>query len=130
MTALEALRRMGQSIWLDDASRELLEAGTLSRYIAEFSVTGLTSNPTILERAIGGSDRYDDAILTSLAEGLSPEQVFSQLALADVWEAARVLLRVHDALGGLVREGRNLFVESWDRLLTSIESKGSPMQAA
>ena len=84
MTALEALRRMGQSIWLDDVSRELLEAGTLSRYIAEFSVTGLTSNPSILERAIGGSDRYDDAILTSLAEGLSPEQVFSQLALADV----------------------------------------------
>lgn len=65
MTALKTLQDRGQSIWLDSISRELLESGTLAGYIANLSVTGLTSNPTLVEHAIAASDRYDGDIRRS-----------------------------------------------------------------
>ena len=100
MTALKTLRERGQSIWLDSISRELLESGTLSRYIADLSVTGLTSNPTIFERAIASSSRYDAAIRSHLDRELPPERLFFELALDDIVEVADLLRPVYDDTGG------------------------------
>lgn len=82
------LRSKGQSIWLDQISRSLLNSGKLRRYIEEFGVTGLTSNPTIFDNAIGNSRDYDAAIQRGLAEGLSGEELFMRIALEDLREAA------------------------------------------
>jgi transaldolase len=101
MTALKTLHEKGQSIWLDSISRELLESGTLSHYIANLSVTGLTSNPTIFERAISGSNRYDEGIRTRLGRELSAERLFFELAVEDIGEAADLLAPVFNATGGL-----------------------------
>ena len=100
MTALKTLRDRGQSIWLDSISRELLESGTLSRYISDLSVTGLTSNPTIFERAISSSSRYDAAIRSRLEPGFPPEQLFFEFALEDIVGAADLLRSIHDDTGG------------------------------
>jgi len=100
VTALKTLQERGQSIWLDSISRELLESGTLSRYIADLSVTGLTSNPTIFERAIASSSRYDAAIRSRLDPELPPERLFFDLALVDIVEAADLLRPVHEDTGG------------------------------
>src|SRR6516162_175295 len=76
MKATRILHDLGQSLWLDNITRNLLRTGVLRRYIEEFSVTGLTSNPTIFDHAIKNSGDYDDAIKSKLAEGKSGEKLF------------------------------------------------------
>lgn len=76
MRATQLLHNLGQSIWLDNITRDLLTSGTLQRYINEFSVTGLTSNPTIFEHAIKNSKSYDEDIIKKLKEGKSDEALF------------------------------------------------------
>jgi transaldolase len=95
-----ALRDLGQSLWLDNITRPLLHSGTLARYIAELSVTGLTSNPAIFDHAIGSGDAYDESIRALSATGLSDEDLFFELALADLTEAADLFRPVFDASGG------------------------------
>ena len=95
------LHDLGQRLWLDNITRELLTSGTLARYIAELSVTGLTSNPTIFEHAIGSGASYDDAIQKLAARGLPTEDLFFELALQDLTQAADLLRPIHDASGGV-----------------------------
>ena len=83
-----ALHDVGQSLWLDNITRELLQSGTLARYIRELSVTGLTSNPTIFEHAIATGTLYDESIRVLTAAGLSGEALFFELALEDLTQAA------------------------------------------
>jgi hypothetical protein len=92
MSRLRELHEAGVSIWLDTLSRELLDTGALARLIADFAVTGATSNPTIFAGAITGSDRYDDQLRAAVASGLSdPQDLFFELALEDVGRAADLL---------------------------------------
>lgn len=86
--ATRQLHDLGQSLWLDNITRALLDSGTLKRYIDELSVTGLTSNPTIFENAIGKSADYDAAIREKVARGLSGEELFFELAIDDLVRAA------------------------------------------
>ena len=95
------LHDLGQRLWLDNITRELLASGTLAHYIADLSVTGLTSNPTIFEHAIGSGTSYDDAIRKLAALGLSDEGIFFELALQDLTQAADLLRPVFDASGGV-----------------------------
>ena len=95
------LHDLGQSLWLDNISREILANGTLARYISELSVTGLTSNPTIFEKAIGGGTFYDQAIADLVGQGKSGEDLFFALALQDLRQAADLFRPVHDATGGV-----------------------------
>ena len=88
MNPLEQLHQRGQSIWLDNIRRELLTSGELARYISELAVTGLTSNPTIFEKAIGGSNDYDQAIAARLPRELSAQSLFEELAIEDLQHAA------------------------------------------
>jgi transaldolase len=101
MRATQQLHDLGQSLWLDNITRELLTSGTLGRYISELSVTGLTSNPTIFEHAIKNSDFYDDAIRKKALAGKSGEELFFELALEDLSRAADLFRPVHDATGGV-----------------------------
>ena len=101
MKATQQLHDLGQSLWLDNITRGLLNSGTLARYISELSVTGLTSNPTIFEHAIGQSDFYDAAIREKTLEGKSGETLFFELALEDLIQAADLLRPIHDATGGI-----------------------------
>ena len=101
MKATQSLHNLGQSLWLDNITREMLANGTLARYIAELSVTGLTSNPTIFEHAIGGGSFYDDAIADLARQGESGEELFFTLALQDLTQAADLFRPVHDATGGV-----------------------------
>ena len=94
------LHELGQRIWLDNITREMLNNGTLARYIAELSVTGLTSNPTIFEHAIGNGDLYDEAIQKLAAQGLPCEDIFFELALQDLTQAADLFRPIFDASGG------------------------------
>jgi transaldolase len=88
MKATHKLHDLGQSLWLDNITRDLLTSGTLRRYVEELSVTGLTSNPTIFDHAIKNSTAYDEAIRQKLEEGKSGEQLFFELALEDITQAA------------------------------------------
>jgi transaldolase len=101
MKATQQLHDLGQSLWLDNITRALLTSGTLSRYIGEFAVTGLTSNPTIFDHAIKNGDFYDDAIRSKALAGESGEALFFQLALEDLVRAADLFRPVHDATGGV-----------------------------
>jgi len=101
MKATRILHDLGQSLWLDNITRNLLRTGVLRRYIDEFSVTGLTSNPTIFDHAIKNSGDYDDAIKSKLAEGKSGEKLFFELALEDLTQAADLFRPVHDRTGGV-----------------------------
>src|SRR5215218_2668935 len=101
MKATATLHDAGQSIWLDNITRDLLESGTLARYIAELSVTGLTSNPTIFDHAIKGSDDYDAAIRSKLKTGRSGEALFFELALSDITRAADLFRPVHERTRGV-----------------------------
>src|SRR5262249_60429048 len=92
MRATQLLHNLGQSIWLDNITRDLINSGTLKRYIDEFSVTGLTSNPTIFDHAIKNSSSYDAAIRKKLDEGKSGEKLFLELALEDLTRAAGLFL--------------------------------------
>lgn len=95
MLATERLSRLGQSLWLDDITRDLLDSGTLARYIDEWSVTGLTSNPTIFDHAITHSSSYDREIERLLDSGLTGEALFFALALQDLTRAADLFLPTH-----------------------------------
>ncbi|MFI5167993.1 MAG: transaldolase [Thermoanaerobaculales bacterium] len=101
MKATQQLHEMGQSLWLDNITRGLLTTGTLCRYVDEFSVTGLTSNPTIFDHAIKNSHDYDDSIGRKLKEGLSGEALFFELALEDLRQAADLFRPIHDRTNGL-----------------------------
>ena len=101
MKPTEQLHDLGQSLWLDNITRGLLEDGTLRRYISEFSVTGLTSNPTIFDQAIKEGTFYDAAIRQKAAEGKSGEAMFFELALEDLTRAADLFRPVHDATRGV-----------------------------
>jgi transaldolase len=95
--ATQQLHDLGQSLWLDNITREMLDAGTLERHIRDLAITGLTSNPTIFDHAIGKSAAYDAAILKGSREGKSAEELFTDLALEDLRRAA------------------DLFRPAWDR---------------
>ena len=101
MKATETLHNLGQSIWLDNITRELLDSGTLKRYIADLSVTGLTSNPTIFDHAIKNSSAYDSAIRAKLKEGKSGEKLFFELAIEDLSQAADMFRPVWDRTNGV-----------------------------
>jgi transaldolase len=101
MNAPAQLHDLGQSLWLDNITRDLLESGTLARYIGELSVTGLTSNPTIYDKAIGGSTAYDAAVRSAGSRGLSAEATFFELALDDLTRAADLFRPVHDRTCGV-----------------------------
>ncbi len=96
MNAPQKLHDLGQSIWLDNITRDLLTSGTLKGYIDALSVTGLTSNPTIFDHAIKNSTSYDAAIREKLKEGKSGEQLFFELALDDLGHAAELFRPIHD----------------------------------
>ena len=100
MNATRQLHDLGQRLWLDNITRGLLDSGELARYIKELSVTGLTSNPTIFDRAISGNDFYDEAIRTKASAGRSGEELFFELALEDLTRAADLFRPAHDASGG------------------------------
>ena len=99
-TNTRKLHDLGQRIWLDNITRAMLNNGTLARYIAELSVTGLTSNPTIFEHAIGSGDLYDQTIQQLAAQGLPCEDIFFELALQDLTQAADLFRPIFDASGG------------------------------
>src|SRR5512142_1210250 len=101
MKATQALHDLGQSLWLDNITRDLLTSGTLQRYIDELSVTGLTSNPTIFDHAIKNSTAYDTAIRKMLKEGKSGEQLFFELALEDLTQAADLFRPIYDRTNGI-----------------------------
>src|SRR5436190_715405 len=97
----KALHDVGQSIWLDNITRTMLDDGTLRRYIDELSVTGLTSNPTIFDKAIGGGDAYDEAIVQAAPKADSNEELFFSLAIDDLGRAADEFKAVHERTGGV-----------------------------
>ena len=96
MKATQLLHNLGQSIWLDNITRDLLNTGTLEQYVADLSVTGLTSNPTIFDHAIKSSTAYDSAIREKLKQGKSGEALFFELALEDITRAADIFRPIHD----------------------------------
>jgi transaldolase len=100
MTATEKLHERGQSIWLDNITREMLDSGQLQAYIDEYSVTGLTSNPSIFDKAIAAGG-YDDAIREKGASGTEPEALFFELAIEDLRRAADAFLPIHERTAGL-----------------------------
>jgi transaldolase len=101
MKATQLLHDLGQSLWLDNITRDILDDGTLKRYIDELSVTGLTSNPTIFDHAIKKSTAYDAAIRKKVAEGKSGEALFFELALEDLTRAADLFRPVWDRTAGV-----------------------------
>ena len=97
MKATQQLHELGQSLWLDNITRTLLDDGTLARYIAENSITGLTSNPSIFDAAIGDGDAYDAGVHAKVLAGLSGEELFTELALEDLRRAADLFRPIFDA---------------------------------
>jgi len=101
MNTTRKLHELGQSIWLDNITRDLLNEGTLRRYIDELSVTGLTSNPTIFDHAIKNSTAYDAAIREKLAKGRQGEDLFFELALEDLTRAADLFRPINEQTAGV-----------------------------
>jgi transaldolase len=101
MKATELLHNLGQSLWLDNITRDLLAKGTLQRYIDELSVTGLTSNPTIFHNAVKNSTAYDAKIEGGLAMGKSDEAIFFDMALEDLTRAADLFRPIYDRTDGI-----------------------------
>ncbi len=101
MKATQMLHDLGQSLWLDNITRDLLQSGTLKRYIDELSVTGLTSNPTIFDHAIKNSTAYDAAIRNKVEAGKSGEELFFELALEDLTQAADLFRPIWDRTDGV-----------------------------
>src|SRR5215469_5543533 len=99
--ATRQLHDAGQSLWLDNITRELLSSGTLQRYINELSVAGVTSNPTIFDEAIAHGHGYDTSIRDKLTQGLSGEALFFALALEDLTQAADLFRPIHDQTRGV-----------------------------
>jgi transaldolase len=100
MKATETLHERGQSLWLDNITRSLLDDGTIKRFIDSYSVTGLTSNPSIFDKAIGSGD-YDDAIRAKARKGLSDENLFFELAVEDLQRAADLFRPIHERTDGV-----------------------------
>ena len=96
MKATQALHELGQSLWIDDITRDMLDSGTLKKYIDELSVTGLTSNPTIFDNAIAKSASYDPEIKRLTKAGFTGEALFFELALQDLSRAADLFLPIHE----------------------------------
>lgn len=101
MKATQKLYDLGQSLWLDNITRDLLADGTLKRYIDQLSVTGLTSNPTIFDQAIKSSAAYDAAIRAKLKQGKSGEKLFFELALDDITQAADLFRPINERSSGV-----------------------------
>ena len=101
MKATGKLHDLGQSIWLDNITRDLLSSGTLKRYIDELSVTGLTSNPTIFDHAIKNSTTYDGSIRQKVQAGRSGEELFFDLALEDLTQAADLFKPIFERTNGV-----------------------------
>jgi transaldolase len=101
MKATQLLHDLGQSLWLDNITRDLLNGGTLKNYIDQFSVTGLTSNPTIFDHAIKKSAAYDNALREELTKGMTGENLFFDLALDDLTRAADLFRPVYDRTNGV-----------------------------
>jgi transaldolase len=95
------LHDLGQSLWVDNIDREMLDGGKLRGWIEELSVTGLTSNPTIFDKAISGGDAYDDSIRALREQGRSGEDLFFELALEDLRRAADLFVAVHERTDGV-----------------------------
>ena len=112
MNATKQLHDLGQSIWLDNITRGMLNDGTLAKYIADHDVTGLTSNPSIFDKAISGGHDYDDAIADLLADGQHGEDLFFSLAMQDLTRAAEFtsanpqIVKVEDRILTPVGNGR------------------------
>ena len=100
MRATQRLHEQGQSLWLDNITRSMLDDGTIQRYIDSYSVTGLTSNPSIFDKAIGSGD-YDDAISQKASSGLSGEDLFFELAVEDLQRAADLFSSIHGRTDGV-----------------------------
>src|ERR1035438_6562200 len=101
MKATQLLHNLGQSLWLDNITRDLLNSGTLKRFIDELSVTGLTSNPTIFDHALKNSTAYDEAIRGALVRGKTGEGLFFDLALDDLTRAADLFRPVYNRTNGV-----------------------------
>jgi transaldolase len=101
MKATAKLHDLGQSLWLDNITRDMLDDGTLARYLDELSITGLTSNPTIFDHAIGKSGTYDAAIRDRLGKAKSTEDLFFNLAIEDLSRAADLFRPIHDRTNGV-----------------------------
>ena len=101
MKATQILHNLGQSLWLDNITRDLLDSGTLKHYIDDLSVTGLTSNPTIFDHAIKNSTAYDATIVRKLAQHESSEEIFFELALEDLTRAADLFRPIFDETNGV-----------------------------
>jgi transaldolase len=101
MKPTQQLHDLGQSIWLDNITRDLLDSGTLQRYIKELSVTGLTSNPAIFDHAIKNSSSYDAEIRAKIIHGASVEKLFFELALEDLKRAAALFRHIHEQTNGV-----------------------------
>ena len=125
MNPTQRLHRLGQSLWLDNITRAMLRDGTLQRYIDELSITGLTSNPTIFDKAISSGDAYDEQIVELHERGLEPEPAFFELALADLRDAARMFEPINQRTDG---------VDGWVSLevspLLADDAKGTITQVA
>jgi transaldolase len=97
---LREIEALGQSIWIDNLNRQLLDDGTLRNLIEEDGISGVTSNPTIFGKGMGGSDRYDDAFREVSADTDDPQEIFERLAYRDVWDACELLRPIFDETGG------------------------------
>ena len=133
--ATQQLHQLGQSIWLDNITRDLLSSGTLKRYIDELSVTGLTSNPTIFDHAIKNGTAYDDTIRQKARAGGSGEELFFGLALEDLTQAAELFKPVFERTDGdqwtpvsrhRFRKGEEIEAVAWDGddLILAGEARG------
>src|SRR5580693_889727 len=100
MKATEQLQRLGQSLWLDNITRDLLTSGTLQRYIDELSITGLTSNPTIFDHAVARSHSYDEDIGRLVGAG-TDEALFFELAVTDLVRAADLFAPIYQRTAGV-----------------------------
>ena len=101
MSATNELAAAGQSIWVDNITREMLDDGVIQNFVDEFSVTGLTSNPSIFDKAISKSSSYDAQIKELAGQGIVQEEAFFRLAIDDLRRAADIFKPIHDATGGL-----------------------------
>ena len=100
MNRLREIEALGQSVWLDNLNRELLDGGDLERLIDEDGLSGVTSNPTIFEKGMGHSELYDDAFRTALDETDEPQELFERLAYRDIRDAAELLRPTFEATNG------------------------------
>ena len=101
MKPTQELHELGQSLWIDNITRDMLDDGTIERYIDELSVTGLTSNPTIFDNAISAGSDYDEQIVQLREQGLEAEQLFFELALTDLRRAAKLFEPINERTDGV-----------------------------